>query len=263
MNEDTKEKQMHSNHRNRMKNIFLENGFDSFTEIQKLEFLLFFAIPQKDVNPIAHRLLDEFGSLQRVLATDFQDLINIKGVGKHTALLLKTFQAVLEENLNSTDETILKHSTETRKYCFNLLKNSTVEEFYVLCMDERCKLLKVKKLNRGSATSVNININEITKLCFTHKATQIVITHNHPSGNAEFSDNDLTMTNSILCNGLLNEIQLVDHILVTPTQTVSLAEKGLIASLEKNIVSHMNVSADFLKRLSSSRTKYIVDKIKK
>ena len=262
MKEDTKEKQMHSNHRNRMKNIFVEHGFDSFTEIQKLEFLLFFAIPQKDVNPIAHRLLDEYGSLQRVLAADFQDLVNIKGVGKHTALMLKSYQAVLQENLNSTDEIVLKHSTEMKKYCYNLLKNASVEEFYILCLDERCKLLKVKRLNRGSTTAVNININEITKLCFSQKSSQIVIAHNHPSGNSEFSDNDLTMTNSILCNGLLNEIKLVDHILVTPKGAYSLAEKGIITQLEKNIVSHMNVSADFLLRLSSSKTKYIIDKEK-
>lgn len=260
MNEDTKEKQMHSNHRNRMKNIFIENGFDSFSDIQKLEFLLFFAIPQKDVNPIAHRLLDEYGTLQRVFATDFQDLTKIKGVGKHTALLLKTYQSVLQEDFTKNKDIVLLRSAETKDYCFNLLKNAPVEEFYVLCFDETFKLLKVKRLNRGSSTKVNVTIKEITQLCFAQKATQIVITHNHPSGNATFSDDDLYITHTILCNGLLNEIRLIDHILVTPTGAHSLAEKGVINQLEKTAMSRMNVNPDFLLRISSAPVKYIIDK---
>ncbi len=75
---NTKEN-LHINHRTRMKETFIEHGFDTFTDIQKLEFILFFAIPQKDVNPIAHKLLNEFGTIDKVLSASYDDLIKIDG----------------------------------------------------------------------------------------------------------------------------------------------------------------------------------------
>ena len=260
MKENTKEKQIHANHRNRMKNIFVENGLDAFSEIQKLEFLLFFSIPQKDVNPLAHTLLDEFGSLQGVLDADFDSLLKISGVGKQTALLLKTFDAVAKEKPAANSTLRLGNTTLAKEYCYNLLKKATIEEFYVICMDETHKVLKTKKINAGSANRVNITISEITKLCFSCNATEIIISHNHPSGNDKFSDDDLTLTHNIMCNCLLNDIRLIDHILVTPTKTFSLANQGVISTIEANVVKHMNVSPTMKQRISAPYAKYLTNK---
>lgn len=258
--ENTKEKQIHANHRSRMKNIFIENGLDAFSEIQKLEFLLFFSIPQKDVNPLAHALLDEFGSVSAVLGADIDMLLKVKGVGKQTALLLKTFDAISKEKPQTNAVVRLSSANLAKAYCYSILKKSNVEEFYVICMDDTHKVLKTKKLNAGSASRVNVTISEITKLCFACNATEIIISHNHPSGNDKFSDEDLTLTHNIMCNCLLNDIRLIDHILVTPVATFSMANQGAITSIESAIVKHMNVSPVMKKRISAPHAIYETNK---
>lgn len=242
-----------------MKNIFVENKFDAFTEVQKLEFILFFSIPQKDVNPLAHKLLDEFGSLQHVLSASFEDLTKIDGVGKHTALLLKTFDAVSKEKPVTAKTFKLASSDLAKEYCHQLLCRSSIEEFYVVCMDETHKILKVKKLSDGSANKVNVSISEITKLCFACNATEIVICHNHPSGNDQFSDDDVALTHNIMCNCVLNDIRLIDHVLVTPEKAFSLANQGVIDAIEANIVKHMNISPVMRKRISAPSAPYVID----
>ena len=79
---------IHKGHRERLKQRFLEEGLDNFTDIQVLELLLFYAIPQKDTNPIAHGLLEHFGSLSRVLEADFEELKKVDGISDHSATLL-------------------------------------------------------------------------------------------------------------------------------------------------------------------------------
>lgn len=258
MKEVSKEKQMHSNHRSRMKNIFVDNGFAAFSEVQKLEFLLFFAIPQKDVNPLAHKLLDKFGSLTNVLAASFEELMTVDGVGKHTALMLKTYFAVSQEKPDTKNMTILENSSFAKQFCYNLLKNSKNEEFYVVCLDDRHRILKYKKLNTGSASKVKITIAEITKLGFSMNASEIIVAHNHPSGNAKFSDEDIALTHSIACNCILNELRMIDHILVTPDKAYSLSEQGTMKVIELAAVKHMNVSAETFARICSSKTPYVV-----
>ena len=79
----------HNGHRNRMKNRFLKTGLDSFESHEALEFLLFYAIPKKDTNELAHELIKKFGSFAGVLDAPYEVLLKTKGVGSHTAILLK------------------------------------------------------------------------------------------------------------------------------------------------------------------------------
>lgn len=263
MKESPKEKQMHTNHRNRMKNIFVENGFSAFSEIQKLEFLLFFAIPQKDVNPLAHKLLDRFGSISNVLAANFDELVSVDGIGKHTALLLKTYFAISQEKPDTKNMTRFEGSGDAKKFCYNLLKNSKIEEFYVVCLDDCHRVLKYKKLNTGSNSKVKVSISEITRLGFSLNASEIIVAHNHPSGNAKFSDEDITLSHSIACNCLLNELHMIDHVLVTPDAAYSLAESGEMQMVETAAIKHMNISAETIARICSSKTPYVVNNSKK
>ena len=259
MKENTKEKQIHQNHRNRMKNIFIENGFSGFSEVQKLEFLLFFAIPQKDVNPLSHKLLDKFGSLDGVLSAHFEDLLKIDGVGKHTALLLKTFKAVATEKPTTSGLVSLGSTREVKDFCFNILNNCQFEEFYVFCLDENNKLLKMKKLSSGTKVKVAIEIADIMKLCFTYNSTKIIIAHNHPRGNLNFSDEDLHLTHNIMCSCILNEIDLIDHILVSPEGSKSLAALGHIERIRQTALKRINLDQASLLRLSSPKNPYIIN----
>ena len=85
---------IHDGHRQRLKQRFLEEGLESFTDIQVLELLLFFSVPRQDTNPIAHALLDHFGSLYQVLEAPVEELRKVKGVGDQSALLLSLMNDV-------------------------------------------------------------------------------------------------------------------------------------------------------------------------
>jgi DNA repair protein RadC len=249
--------QIHKNHRNRMKNIFLETGFAGFSDVQKLEFLLFFAIPQKDVNPIAHALLDEFGSVAKVLGADFSDLIKVPGVGAHTALLIKTCRAFVAE-CNAKDVVLEKigGTTAAKEYCYSKMRHLEVEEFMVVCLSDDNSIICSKSISTGTTNKVNVMISDIMKMAFAKKASKIVFAHNHPSGSTVFSDEDLRMTHNIIVSCLLNDIDPVDHVLVTRTDAISLAESGRFAMLKTYAVNKLNI----IPKLSSPKNPYTIDK---
>ena len=89
--------EIHKHHRQRMKHSYLSSGFSSFSDIEKLEFVLYFAMAQKDTNPIAHKLLDEFKSFDKVLEAPIESLMAIDGIGEHSAILLHLFFLLIEE----------------------------------------------------------------------------------------------------------------------------------------------------------------------
>ena len=236
-----KDKHIHKNHRERMKNLFLENGFIGFSEIQKLEFMLYFAIPQKDTNPIAHKLLDEFGSLQNVLSADYKHLVKIDGIGHHAAILIKTFRTVSMEQSTASGKYKLINSEMARSYCYQLLHKSNVEEFYVICMDNANRIIKTVKLGSGSTNKVRIDICKISDLIFKHTASKIIVAHNHPSGHLDFSQDDINFTHNILCNCILNDIELTDHILVTNENAISMFDSRHIEALNNRLLSTLNI----------------------
>ncbi len=225
-----------------MKNTFLNGGFQGFSDVQKLEFLLFFAIPQKDTNPLAHALLDEFGSIGKVFAADYYDLLKIPGVGKHTALLIKTCKEFMYfSDSFSAGENRLSNTFMAKEYCYHKLRGLDVENFMVICLDDTNKIINDTQFTNGSNNKVHVDIREITKFAFKHGASKILIAHNHPSGNLNFSDEDLHLTHSIICSCLLNDIEVLDHVLVCPHGSISMAEAGVIPTIIKTVASKLNV----------------------
>jgi DNA repair protein RadC len=233
--------QIHKNHRERMKELFCKNGFNGFSEIQKLEFVLYFAIPQKDTNPLAHRLLDEFGSLNNVLCADYNNLIKINGIGRHAALLIKTFRAVCLETDILQERIKLASADEARAYCYKLLHKANVEEFYIICLDNSNKIINHAKLGSGNVSKVRIDIRSITDYALKHNAAKIIVAHNHPSGKLEFSADDIHFTHSILCSCVLNDIDLADHILVTNENAISMYESRFIEAIHNQLLKTLNV----------------------
>lgn len=236
-----KKEQIHKNHRDRMKELFIKNGFGGFSEIQKLEFMLYFAVPQKDTNPLAHRLLDEFGSLNAVLSADYNRLIKIDGVGKHVATMLKTYRAVCLEQDVLNDRIKLADSDIARRYCYQLLHKSTVEEFFVICLDNANRVINTTKIASGSVSKVRIDIRKITDEFFKHNAAKIIVAHNHPSGNLEFSVEDIHFTHSLLCSCILNDVEFTDHILVTNDNAISMYESRHIEALHNQVLATLNI----------------------
>ena len=146
----------HAGHRQRMRERFLCGGLDGFADHEVLELMLFYAIPQRNVNPLAHRLLERFGTLHAVLEASVADLMKVEGVGRHTALLLNLFSHAarrLEMSREVKGEPIQTRGM-AEKHAIRLLQGLKTEHFYVACLDGQMRLIADELIARGSIDEV-------------------------------------------------------------------------------------------------------------
>ena len=219
---------IHDEHRQRLKNRFLEQGLDGFTDVQVLELLLFYSIPRKDTNEIAHELLNHFGSLAQVLEAPVEELKKVKGVGDHSALLLSLINDVARFYLvnRTTQEKILPTVRSCGDYLLPFFFGRSEETVFLLCLDAKCKVLCCKEVGEGSVNSVGISVRKIVETALSAKASTVVLAHNHPSGIAVPSNEDVQTTRRVAMALNAVEVQLADHIVVADGDYVSMAQSG-------------------------------------
>ena len=249
---------IHKNHRMRLKHQYLTNGFESLTDIQKLEVLLFYSIPQKDTNPIAHELISAFGSLKNVLKADHNELMKIKGIKENTATLLTLVNSMLNFCNQPDLEDSIGSSSEAKSYVSKFYYNVDVEQFYVFCLNKSNKIKKHVLIQSGTADEVNVQIRHITQIARESKCNRIIVSHNHPNGKAQMSDEDCAFTYSLICSCLLNSIDLLDHIIVGTDKAISLSEQQITDRLKARAFKTIRLPDDKFKLLSASSEAYII-----
>ena len=219
---------MHAGHRQRVKERFLKEGLDSFTDIQVLELLLFYAIPRQDTNPIAHTLLERFGSLPQVLEAPVEELEKVPGVGHNAALLLSLAPAVGRYYMVERAKVGL--GLQTIDACCEYLQTFFVgrrtEVVYLLCLDAKCKVLSCRAVGEGSVNSANVPIRRIVEMALAANATTVILAHNHPSGIAYPSQEDVITTRRVAAALSTVDIVLADHIVVADGDYVSMVQSG-------------------------------------
>ena len=249
---------IHKDHRSRLKNQFLQNGLTALTDIQKLELLLFYAIPQKDTNPIAHNLIDTFGSLKSVLKADTKSLMKVNGVKENTATLISLVNNILNYcTMPESDETI-SSTEEAKAYASRCFLNVDVEQFYVFCLSKSNRVLKRVLVSSGSSDEVSVQIRTITQIALDSKCNRIIVAHNHPNSEANMSDEDCAFTYSLLCSCVLNSIELLDHIVVGINGATSFGGRGLMDKLKKRAISTIQLPQDKQSLLSAVSENYSV-----
>ena len=219
---------IHDGHRERMKKRFLEEGLDGFTQIQALELLLFYCIPQKDTNPLAHALLDRFGSLSQVLEAPVEELRKVPGVGAHTAIFLHLITEAGRFYLvnRSSQESILPSLESCAEYMLPFFFGRKVETVYLLCLDAKCKVLCCKEIGEGSVNAAGISVRRVVETALNAGASTVVLAHNHPSGLALPSAEDIQTTRRVAMALSAVEIHLADHIVVADGDYVSMVQSG-------------------------------------
>lgn len=219
---------IHEGHRQRMKERFRQEGLDHFSEIQVLEFLLFYCIPQGDTNLLAHRLLEHFGSLPQVLEAPAAELQKVSGVGPHTAVFLNLITEVGRYYLvNRAGPNVILHTTEKcGQYLVPRFYGRRNETVFLLCLDAKCKMLCCKEVGEGSVNSASISVRRIVEIALAANATTVVLAHNHPSGLAIPSAEDVHTTERIAAALNAVEITLADHIVVADDDFVSMVQSG-------------------------------------
>ena len=217
---------MHKNHRQRLKDRFLKEGLDNFDELYVLELLLFYCIPRVDTNPIAHRLLDHFGSLPAVLDASPAELEKIEGVGKNASTFLSLITQVgrYYQVKQSGPGMVLRSLEQCGSYLVPYFFGREQETVFLLCLDAKCKVLCCKMVGEGSVNSANIPVRRIVELALAANATTVVLAHNHPSGLAIPSAEDIQTTKRVAAALDAVEITLADHIVVSKDDYVSMVQ---------------------------------------
>ena len=219
---------IHDGHRERMKERFRTEGLDNFTEIQVLELLLFYCIPRKDTNPISHALLDRFGSLSQVLEAPISELERVPGIGESAATFLSLTTALgryYQVNRAMQGE-ILSTIEKCGNYLVSRFYGRRNETVFLLCLDAKCKVLCCREIGEGSVNSAGIPIRRIVETALGANATSVVLAHNHPSGIALPSGEDVATTRRVAAALSTVDIVLVDHIIVADDDYVSMVQTG-------------------------------------
>ena len=223
---------LHAKHRERLRKRFLKSGIDSFEDINLLELLLFYAIPRRDTNDTAHHLLNRFGTIDRVFEASIEELCQVEGIGKNSAILIR----MVSQLANRADQVRIKNEfgnildgpVSAGRYLMPRFSGERDEVVYMICMDSKCKILNTRLMFRGSVNSANVSIRKIVENALNNNATKVILAHNHVSGIALPSQADIDTT-SVIKNALAAvEVTLVDHIVVVADDFVSMADSGLI-----------------------------------
>ena len=219
---------IHKDHRQRVRERYLKEGLDGFSEVQVLELLLFYVIPRQDTNPIAHRLIDRFGSVYQVLEAPVEELEKVEGIGPNAALLLSLITAVARVYaVNRTEkQKILRTIEDCGEYLKSFFIGRRSEMVYLLCLDAKCKVLGCREIGEGSVNSANVPIRRIVETALGLNATSVVLAHNHPSGIALPSGEDVLTTHRVAAALSTVDIVLVDHIVVADDDYVSMVQSG-------------------------------------
>jgi DNA repair protein RadC len=235
----------HGGHRQRLKTRYLLEGLDHFSPHEVLELLLTFAIPQRDVNPLAHALIDHFGSLRSVMAATQEELREVPGVGEHTAALIRLMYDVPRyvAIAGSDKPVILKSSVVSGRFFIEYLRNEPYECFAIACVRSDYSLVRVQKLNRGNLVETSVFLRAVVELAFRQRAYGVLIAHNHPSGACEPSPHDIETTESLRDAFALLDIRLLDHLIVTQTKSFSIYSNRLVEPISQHASASIADSA--------------------
>ena len=221
-----KPKNLHAGHRQRVKAEFLARGLEGWPDHRCLELLLFYAIPQGDVNGLAHELIDRFGSLAGVLDASPDELKKVPGVGEHTAVLLRLTAALGGRSAEQRGGPgrIVNTPEEAAALLEPYFFGARNELVYVLCLDGKRKALGVRKVSEGSIHASDISIRRIVEEAMGLRAAAVYLAHNHVSGLAFPSAADWQTTDVIRAALSAVGLELADHLIFAGGDVVSLRQ---------------------------------------
>ena len=223
----------HENHRARVRETFRKAGVEGMPDHNLLELILFYSIPRKDTNEIAHRLIETFGSLNAVFNAPYERLMDVEGIGESSALLISMIPGICRRYIegNEAKKTTLYDTEDVKKYIASKFYGCKTEVFYMLCLDAVGNLINCCKLGEGTTGSVTLDKRTVLETAFRNNADTVIFAHNHPNGIAAPSREDIRTTDEFntLFRGV--GIKLADHLIVGSDDILSLASVPKMKSL--------------------------------
>lgn len=221
---------IHKGHRKRMMEKFSEFGIDVFSDHEKLEMLLYLMLPRKNTNLIAHNLINGFGSLKNLLIAPGDELQKIEGIGKSSSLNLQFIGAFTNylNRVEATPKESFAVKEKVTEFCINYFKDKIKEVLTLILLDDKYTLLQVCDINSDELNHVTFGLREIVGLIMKYNCRNVIIAHNHIKGTANPSDDDVRQTREINRYLKAIDVGLVDHIIVSKDNAISLRNQGIM-----------------------------------
>ena len=226
---------IHDGHRQKLRKNFIEVGLEGKSDHQILELLLTYALPRIDVNPLAHELVDKFGSLSGVLDADITQLTKINYVSENVAVLLKLIPQISAKYYQSKQGKRVRLNTvdAIKDYMIPQLANEKTEVFYVLCLDTHLNLTRAIRHSEGSPSGTSIDIRALANQVLNAGTDRIILVHNHLSNSVEPSPADIDATRKIQTAFEMLNVNVLDHVIISGDKYFSFfANKEMLESIE-------------------------------
>ena len=217
-------------HRARLRERFLKGGADALPDYELLELLLMQAQPRRDMKPLAKALLRRFGTFQRVISADPQELLEISGIGEAALVTIKTVQAAALRlaRAEAMERPVMSSWQKVLDYCRASMAYGKTEQFRLLFLDRKNALIADEVQQRGTVDHTPVYPREVVKRALELGAASIIMVHNHPSGDPTPSKADIAMTREVVEAALKLGISVHDHIVIGASGHASLKSLGLI-----------------------------------
>ena len=219
---------VHEGHRERMRARFRQEGLDGFADHEVLELMLFDCIPRGDVNPLAHRLLEVFGSFHGVLEAGMEQLLAVEGVGEKTAVRLAMVLPLLRRYSQSVVRSRRRIQTraDAAAFCLALLTGWRTERFYLVSLSADMELIGTRLIAQGSLAEVNAYPRIVLEAALNQNAHSVLLCHNHPGGSLFPSSDDVATTAHLQRLMEAVGVTLLDHLIVADGKTYSMVQQG-------------------------------------
>ena len=224
-------------HRQRLRDKFLAQGIEAFTDAEIIELLLTFGTPRSDCKEAARALLAQFGSLPAVLDAAPVQLQQVKGVGPKNTFALHFIQGVARRYLHQrvVGKEYVRSSREVADYLIHSMRGLQHEVLTVVFLDAAHAVLDATVVAEGTVTVNTIYPRELVKAALARNASALVIAHNHPSGSLTPSRQDSELTRSLYLVCSFMHLDLLDHLIIgAGDQVYSFADQGVMASIRED-----------------------------
>jgi DNA repair protein RadC len=217
-------------HRSRLRARLLSAGPEALADHEMMELVLCLALPRRDTKPIARSLIARFGSFAGAISAPLNDLRAVEGMGEAGAAALRTVQAAALRLVRAeiNDRPVLANWDRLMDYLSAVMARERVEQFRILFLDGRNRLLADEAQTRGTVNHTPVYPREVVKRALELHATAIVVVHNHPSGDPTPSRADIDMTREIKAASAALSIVLHDHVIIGNGNWLSFRREGLL-----------------------------------
>lgn len=230
--DETNDEPHYLGHRERLRKRFLLGGGKDMPDYELLELLLTIAIPRRDVKPLAKDLIKRYGSFAEVINAPVEDLMEFSGLKENSAVVLKIVREcsirTSWQSLKNMDAPVISDYDNMIDYCRSAMAYQTVEEFRIIFLNSKLRVIDEEVQQRGTVDHVSIHPREVIKSAMQRGASGMILVHNHPSGVVTPSRADIEITKRIKEAAESVSIQLFDHLIISKSDVYSFRDKGFI-----------------------------------